>query len=110
MEIHTQEGDIKNNEAVDLQDWPRDGNSQFLKQLPISVDSGTTGDIVSLYVDTSVCLSFFNIWTLITGCAHNTFVTVSTEPCFVDLLSKTFVWISAFYNPVKVEYYLWCLI
>ncbi|KAH8493960.1 hypothetical protein H0E87_020647 [Populus deltoides] len=45
MEIYTQEGDIKNNEAVDLQDLPRDGNSQFLKQLPISVDSGTTGDI-----------------------------------------------------------------
>ncbi|KAJ6979392.1 hypothetical protein NC653_027520 [Populus alba x Populus x berolinensis] len=49
MEIHTQEGDIKNNKAVDLQDWPRDGNSQFLKQLPISVDSGTTGDIESSY-------------------------------------------------------------
>ncbi|XP_024436958.1 uncharacterized protein LOC7471836 isoform X1 [Populus trichocarpa] len=49
MEIYTQEGDIKNNEAVDLQDLPRDGNSQFLKQLPISVDSGTTGDIESIY-------------------------------------------------------------
>jgi hypothetical protein len=58
MEIYTQEGDIKNNEAVDLQDLPRDGNSQFLKQLPISVDSGTTGDIVSLYVDNSVLLVF----------------------------------------------------
>ncbi|XP_011045315.1 PREDICTED: uncharacterized protein LOC105140257 isoform X1 [Populus euphratica] len=48
-EIYTEEGDIKNNEAIDLQDLPHDGNSQFLKQLPISVDSGTTGDIESIY-------------------------------------------------------------
>ncbi|KAJ7014181.1 hypothetical protein NC653_003709 [Populus alba x Populus x berolinensis] len=49
MEIYTQGEDIKTDEAVDQQDLPRDGNSQFLKQPPTSVDSGTTGDMESIY-------------------------------------------------------------
>lgn len=47
MKIYTQGEDIKNDEAIDQQDLPHDGDSQFLKQPPTSVDSGTTEDMVS---------------------------------------------------------------
>uniref|UniRef100_A0A6N2M6U5 FCP1 homology domain-containing protein n=1 Tax=Salix viminalis TaxID=40686 RepID=A0A6N2M6U5_SALVM len=49
MKIYTQGEDIKNDEAIDQQDLPHDGDSQFLKQPPTSVDSGTTEDMESIY-------------------------------------------------------------
>ncbi|KAJ6754178.1 SCP1-LIKE SMALL PHOSPHATASE 4-RELATED [Salix purpurea] len=49
MKIYTQGEDIKNDEAIDQQDLPHDGESQFLKQPPTSVDSGTTEDLESIY-------------------------------------------------------------
>jgi CTD small phosphatase-like protein 2 len=60
MEIYTQGEDIKTDEAIDQQDLPHDGNSQFLKQPPTSVDSGTTGDMVSFECgDSNVLLVIF---------------------------------------------------